>query len=151
MKQVSFIFCCLLMLCVITSLEAKQQRKLMGLKHISPQLDFGFERYSKEWSLYYQPILVKAGKELKVIGFDLDNGSEGDIKVSPNKRYLETSYIIKGYIEEAGKKILHENYMCVIIDLRKSKVVEQFQSGCDGDWNERNQWVSEMRILFIGK
>ncbi len=150
MKQVCFICCCLLMLLLTSSLEAKQQRKLFGVKHISPQLDIGFKRYSKEWSLYYQPMLVKAGREMKVQGFDLGNGSEGEIKVSPNKLYLETSLIIKGYIEEEGKKILHENYMCVIIDIRKCKVVEQFQSGCDGDWNSRNQWVSGGDILFAG-
>lgn len=151
MKWVSLIFCFLLVLFATSLVEAKQKRKLLGLKHISAELDIGFKKYSKDLSLYYQPMLVKKGRELKVIGFDVDNGSEGDIKVSPNKRYLETSYIIKGYLEEAGKKILHENYMCVIIDVRKCKVVEQFQSGCDGAWNANNEWVSEGRILFIGR
>lgn len=47
--------------------------------------------------------------------------------------------------------ITNENYSCIILDIKKAKIVMQLQSDCSGEWNENNDFVSDDKTVFKGK
>jgi len=108
-----------------------------------------FSQFNKEFNLWYSPKLVVNGDTVSIAGFNNENGSELSINKSPNSNYFVIDNIIKGYVENGnGEKILHENFMCVIVNVKKAKVEQSLQSECDGVWNEQNEWVSAGNVVF---
>jgi len=73
-----------------------------------------------------------------------ENGSELDIRVSPNKKYAVLDNIIKGYVAQE----LHENYQCVLIDIDNAILLDTWQSACGGEWDKNNHWISGGETLF---
>lgn len=126
--------------------------KLPHLVPISKNCQLGFRSYNAEFGLYQQPYILQDGIKKNINNYSSDNFSGGEIlAISPNKRFLVMDNIIKGYVEDGETKQLHENYLCVIVDVRRQKVVWQMQSDCSGSWNARNEWVSGGKIIFSGQ
>ncbi|WP_312392705.1 hypothetical protein [Chryseobacterium sp.] len=129
-----------------------QSKKIVNVLPITKTHKLGFYSYDKEFKMYQEPVILSSGKNYKIQGYDADNYSEGEIlSLSPNKRYFVLDYIIKGYVEDGVNTILHENYLCVIIDINKRKVVMQMQDGCGGSWNKKNQWIYAEKVRFDGR
>ena len=121
---------------------------------ITDQIELIFLTYNEEFNLYSDPRLIKNGVTSKIKGYE-DTTYTGiyaiDIKISENKHYVKMDAISKGYVELSDKdSILHENYQCVIIDIKKSKVVWSGVRKCDGEWKD-NQWISHGQVEFDGK
>ena len=121
---------------------------------INEQEELIFLTYNKEFDLYSDPRLIKNEITSKIEGYDDDQytGIDSiDIKISDNKHYVKMDAIIKGYVEISdNERWLHENYQCVIIDIKKSKVVWSGVQKCDGEW-KGNQWISHEQVEFNGK
>lgn len=108
-----------------------------------------FFQFNKEFNLWYSPKLIVDGDTILITGLDNENGSELSIRKSLNGRFFVIDNIIKGYVENGnGEKALHENFMCVIVNVKKAKVEQSLQSECDGVWNEQNEWVSSGSVVF---
>ncbi|WP_118975793.1 hypothetical protein [Taibaiella koreensis] len=102
-------------------------------------------------NLYRQPRINAEGLVRKIKGYDDNNFSSSRVKISPDGAYLVMENIIKGYVHPSQTdSLLHENYGCVIIDLKKAEVVHYLQSDCDGAWNKNNEWVSNSAIVYRG-
>ncbi len=71
--------------------------------------------------MYSNPRILYKGKLKLVSGFDENNYSGAKINISKNKKYFVLDDIIKGYVYVQNDSILHENYNCVIIDIKNSK------------------------------
>lgn len=141
--------------CVKTT--AKTEQPVYRLK-ISEQEELIFLNYNKEFKLYSKPRQSKNGVISKIEGYgdEYENTTYTgiysiDIKISENKHYVKMDAISKGYVELSDKdSMLHENYQCVIIDIKKSKVVWSGVQMCDGEWKD-NQWISHGQVEFDGK
>jgi hypothetical protein len=128
--------------------QSSKKQHLPKITSLSHNASIGFQRFSKQWGLFYGPRIIRNEKVYKIKGFDEQNGTDTFLKLSPNKKYVLISYIIKGYIGDGKTKEIHENALCVIIDIRNSEVVEELQSACGGEWNDKNQWIYDNRIIF---
>ena len=120
---------------------------------INNQEELIFLNYNKNFKLYSEPRLSKNGVISKIEGYD--DGYTGiesiDIKISENKHYVKMDAIIKGYVEISdNERWLYENYQCVIIDIKKSKVVWSGVERCDGEWKD-DQWISNEQVEFDGE
>ena len=109
-----------------------------------------FRKYDKELELWYEPRIVDfISKDTAVIqNFTYENGSELDIRVSPNKKYAVIDNIIKGYVETSTSRELYENYKCVLIDIDNAILLNSWQSDCGGEWDKNNNWISGGEIIF---
>jgi hypothetical protein len=56
--------------------------------------------------------------------------------------------IIKGYVQTEKDSVLHENYTCIILDVKKAKIVMSMQTDCGGNWNKKNEWENDGKLLF---
>jgi hypothetical protein len=102
--------------------------------------------------MWYSPKLIVNSDTLVIKDFPLENGSELSIKKSPNSNFFVLDNIIKGFVtDETGKEIIHENYTCLIIDVKEATVEQSLQSECDGFWNNQNEWISSDRVIFSGE
>lgn len=103
---------------------------------------------SKDGTILYQNryiITIKGDTLTKLT----TNYSEVFIKLSPNKDYLITDDIIRGYVQTSETdSIFNENYVCALINLNNGKTVTTYQSACGGAWNEKNQWIYGDEIIF---
>jgi hypothetical protein len=106
------------------------------------------DSFNSGFGMWYKLRLVVNKKSFPIRDLAQENGSEFDIRPSPNKRYFVIDNIIKGYEEMDGKKELHENYTCVIVDVQKRRVMHAMQSECSGEWNKANKWVVNDRVVF---
>jgi hypothetical protein len=126
--------------------------KLPHLVPISKNCQLGFRSYNTEFGLYQQPYILQDGIKKSINNYSIENFSSGELlAVSPNKQFIVLDNIIKGYVEDGVTKQLYENYLCVIVDVRRQKVVWQMQSDCSGRWNADNEWVSGDKVIFSGK
>ncbi len=127
-----------------------QSGKAFPVITISKSYKLGFRTYNKEFKMYQDPFILNGGKKYKIEGYSSTNYSEGGaLGISPNKQYIVLDHISKGYVEDGKSKRLYENYLCVIVDISKKKVVTYMQSDCDGEWNSSNQWLSsDGRVVF---
>jgi hypothetical protein len=99
---------------------------------LSQNVSIVFQRFSKQWRLFYGLRIIRNSKIYKIKGFDEQNGTDTFLKPSPNKKYVVISYIIKGYIGDGKSKEIHENTLCVIIDIIKSEVLEELYIEING-------------------
>lgn len=108
-----------------------------------------FTQFNKEINLWYSPKLIVNNDTLLISGISNENGSELSINKSPNGNLFIMDNIIKGYVEnDNGEKILHENFTCLIVNVKEAKVELSLQSECDGSWNSQNEWISNGNIVF---
>ena len=116
------------------------------LVKLSDTHGFLFLYYDTELELYYKPRIVDFRNNDTVIiqNFAYENGSELDVRVSPNKKYAVIDNIIKGYV--AGE--MYENYQCVLIDIDNAILLDTWQSACGGEWDKNNNWVNGSEIVF---
>lgn len=126
-----------------------QARKKMPVISITQSYTLGFKTYDKEFKMYQNPFIVNKGKKYKIQGYGSDNYSDGEIlEISPNKRFIVLDHISKGYVDDGFHKTLYENYLCVIVDVFKKKVVKYMQGDCGGSWDAQNRWVSGGKVIF---
>jgi hypothetical protein len=106
------------------------------IKHINNKID----------TFFCAPKIVKNTDTIS-IGYISDFcGFTDEYNISPNKQYLIIHRIESGWIEDIQynghiDSIWYEKYFCYLIDINNNKVLSQFQSGCDGHWNEDNEWI----------
>jgi hypothetical protein len=146
-KKLFFLTICLLLSNLLFS-QKKDVAKYVLSQRISSDYELVFLKYNKDYNLYSNPRILYKGKLKIVSGFDENNYSGAKINISKNKKYFVLDNIIKGYAYVQNDSVLHENYNCVIIDIKKSKIVYRMQSDCGGKWNKKNQWVYKNEILF---
>ena len=111
-----------------------------------------YKKYDKDFKLWYNPYIIRLKERdtVKIAEFSYENGGELDLRISPSKRFVVLDNIIKGYVEDGDEKILHENYLCDIIDLEQSIGVGSMQTHCGGEWDEDDMWVEGGEIIFDG-
>ena len=116
------------------------------LVKLSETHGFLFQYYDTELGLYYKPRIVdfRSNDTLIIQNFAYENGSELDIRVSPNKKYAVIDNIIKGYVD--GE--MYENNQCALIDIDNAILLDTWQSACGGEWDENNNWVNGSEIVF---
>ncbi|MCP9610878.1 hypothetical protein [Coprobacter tertius] len=121
--------------------------------NVSEHFAILYRKYDNDFKLWYNPYIIrlKENDTVKIAGFSYENGGELDLRISPSKRFVVLDNIIKGYVEDGVEKILHENYLCDIIDLEQSTVVVgSMQTHCGGEWDEDDRWVDGGKIIFDG-
>ena len=108
-----------------------------------------FQYYDVGLELWYKPRIVDFRSNDTVIIQNLayENGSELDIRVSPNKKYVVIDNIIKGYVAQE----MYENYQCVLIDIDNAILLYTWQSDCSGEWDKNSNWISGDKIVFPHK
>jgi len=110
-----------------------------------------FHQFDETQKLWKIPKLIKNDKDtINIKNWDNEWGSELDIRLSPNKRYMVLDAIIKGFLNN-NKEELYENYTCQLIDIYNSKDLDSFQEYCGGEWNKNNEWISNEEVIFTGK
>ena len=109
-----------------------------------------FSEYDEKLELWYEPRLVDLNKKdtIRIKELSYENGSELFIKVSPDSNFFVLDNIIKGYLETDEDTILHENYTCVIIDIKNAIAVWGMQTDCSGEWDNESNWVSGDETVF---
>lgn len=129
----------------------KESIKVKNTTNIDETYKLGFIDFDKDAGLYRRPIIIVNNNRYSIDGYDIYNYSDGNIiSISPNHKFIILDYIIRDYVSKDNQKILHENYLCVIVSLEKHKVVLQMQSDCGGEWNDKNQWTNNDKIIFDG-
>ncbi|KAF2509088.1 hypothetical protein [Flavobacterium foetidum] len=144
MKKIIFI------ISLFTTFTFSQTKPDKVVFPISTEYKMILKKSSAETSLCQNPIILFRNKEHAISGFDLNNYTSASIKIAPNKLFVVMDYITKGYIQKEADSVHYENYHCVIVDIKKYKVVHQMQSDCGGKWNKQNQWVNNNILLFDG-
>lgn len=139
----------IIFLLLFTTTILAQTKNKLAIISLTKSCKLGFGEYDKEFKLYKKPFILKEGKRYKIQGYDNENYSGGQIlSISPNKKYIVLDYISKGYVDDGVNKTLHENYLCVIVDVMKRKVVTELQEDCGGSWNKQNRWVNDGKVVF---
>ena len=135
-------------------IKLKFNNKKDTLIRLNDTLSLYYASYNKDLKLWYNLSIVNKNDSVRLIKRSdyFGVGSELFHSLSPNAKYAIVDGIIKGYVQESEKdSILHENYTCAIIDLKKIKIISQIQEDCDGSWNAKNQWVSSNgKVVFDG-
>ena len=134
--------------CNLVFLQKKDAVKYPLSQRIANDYKLVFLKHNKDYNLYSKPRILYKNKLKLISGFDDNNYSGAQINISNNKKYFVMDNIIKGYIYTQIDSVLHENYTCVIIDIKNSKIVYQMQTDCGGKWNTKNQWVYDNKVLF---
>lgn len=147
MEKIYFLRVCL-MIFIFSFSQKKEVIKYAHSQKISSDYELVFLKYNKDYNLYSKPRIIYKNKLKIIIGFDDNNFSGAKINISKNRKYFVLDNIIKGYVYVQNDSILHENYNCVIIDVKNSKIVYRMQTDCGGLWNKKNQWVHNNEILF---
>lgn len=138
----------LLVLLQLSSFVFSQSGKKALLIPISKSYKLGFKTYSEEFKMYQNPFILNGNKTYKIEGYGMSYSDGGLLGIAPNSRYIVLDHISKGYVEDGVNKKLYENYLCVIVDVHKKKVVMSMQSDCSGEWNKNNQWISNNNVIF---
>jgi hypothetical protein len=108
-----------------------------------------FLKYDKEMKLWYEPHIVDFRNDDTLKIKNLENGFEAFLSVSPNGKYVVIDNIIKGYVYVTETdSILHENYLCAIIDIENAKIIHSMQTDCGGEWDKNNNWINGDKIIF---
>lgn len=103
----------------------------------------------KVQNYWTKPKLIINKDTLSIKGWDDEWGSELDIKISPNKKYIIVDAIITDMPSSKDELNTLENYTCQLISIYKSEVLDSFQTACDGEWNDNNEWTSNGEIIFL--
>jgi len=139
----------LLFLLLTINFACSQAKNNSPIISISKSYKLGFYKYNEEFNLYQKPFILHGGKKYEIQGYDQANYSGGKIlSISPDKKYIVLDYISKGYVDDGINKTLYENYLCVIVDVAKRKVVTELQGDCGGHWNKQNRWINDGKIIF---
>ncbi len=103
----------------------------------------------KVQNYWKKPKLIINKDTLSIKGWDDEWGSELDIKISPNKKYIIVDAIITDMPSSENELNTSENYTCQLISIYKSEILDSFQTACDGEWNDNNEWTSNGEIIFL--
>ncbi|WP_250253376.1 hypothetical protein [Chryseobacterium sp. Marseille-Q3244] len=138
----------ILVLLQLSSIVFSQSGKKLPIIPISKTYQLGFKTYDKDFKMYQDPFILYDHKKYKIEGYGM-NYSEGELLgISPNKKYIVLDHISKGYVDDGVHTQLYENFLCVIVDVHKKKVIMNMQSDCSGEWNKKNQWISNGKVIF---
>jgi hypothetical protein len=140
-----FIF---IFLSVSATAQKKQSGKYAFCQKVNKDYSIVFLKYDKAFKLYASPRILWQNKLIRIKDFDEDNFSGVNLNIAPNKRYIVLDNIIKGYVQTEKDSVLHENYTCVILDVKKAKIVMSMQTDCGGNWNKKNEWENDGKLLF---
>ncbi len=130
------------------SAQKKQAAKYAFCQKVDNNYAIVFLKFNKAFNLYSSPRILWQKKLIKIKDFDEDNFSGVHLDIAPNKKYIVMDNIIKGYVQTEKDSTLHENYTCVIVDIKKAKVIMSMQTDCGGNWNKNNEWKNENKLLF---
>lgn len=135
----------LVLLSSMTSFAQSRPRKAKNFGSFTVVSD----SFNREFRLWYQVRIVIKRDTFAIEDLFADNGSEFDIRPSPDRRYFVIDNLIKGYLEDDdGNRELHEKYKCVIVDVRRKAVVHEMQSDCGGNWDKAGRWTDNGSIVF---
>ena len=121
--------------------------------NVSEHFAILYKRYDSDFNLWYDPYIIRFDKKdtVKIAEFSYENGSELNLRISPNKRYVVLDNIIKGYVEDGAEKTLYENYLCDMVDLEQSMVIiGSMKEHCVAEWDKDNRWIYGDEIIFDG-
>jgi hypothetical protein len=139
-------------ICVFLSTSAIAQKskssKYAFCQKVNKDYSIVFLKYDKTYKLYASPRVLWQNKLIKIKDFDEDNFSDISFNIAPNKKYVVMDNIIKGYVQTEKDSVLHENYTCIILDVKKAKIVMSMQTDCGGNWNKKNEWENDGKLLF---
>jgi hypothetical protein len=128
--------------------QNKQSAKYPFCQKVNKEYSIVFLKFNKSYNLYSSPRILWQNKLVKIKNFEEDNFAGTKLKVAPNKKYVVMDNIIKGYVHTEKDSMLHENYTCVILDIKKAKIIMSMQTDCGGDWNKKNEWENDGKLLF---
>jgi hypothetical protein len=128
--------------------QKKQSPKYAFCQKVDKDYSIVFLKYNKAFKLYASPRILWQNKLMKIKNFDEDNFSDVKINIAPNKKYIVMDNIIKGYVQTEKDSLLYENYTCVILDVKKAKIIMSMQTDCGGEWNKKNEWENDGKLLF---
>lgn len=119
---------------------------------LNDSLSIYYATYNPSMKLWYNLYIIK-NKSRKKLSSDNKYqgvGSELFSSLSPNAKYVVVDAINKDYVfESANDSVLHENYSCNIINLNTAKIIKTMQEDCSGEWNKKNEWISnDGKIIF---
>jgi hypothetical protein len=148
--MINFFYAIFLFIFLSTNVSAqkKQATKYAFSQKIDNYYSIVFLKFNKAFNLYSSPRILWQKKLIKIKNFDEDNFSDVKINIAPNKKYIVMDNIIKGYVQTEKDSILHENYTCVILDVKKAKIIMSMQTDCGGEWNKKNEWENDGKLLF---
>ena len=107
-----------------------------------------FTTYDKKFDTYGSPVIITERDTNKIQFHNKEDlaGFSSDVDISPNGLFILINRVERGYV---NNNILHENTFCYLINLQEHKMEEQFQSQCDGEWNDESQWIgTDGELLF---
>lgn len=130
------------------SAQKKQAAKYAFCQKVDKDYSIVFLKFNKAFNLYSSPRILRQSKLIKIKDFDEHNFSGVKINIAPNKKYIVMDNIIKGYVQTEKDSLLHENYTCVILDVKKAKIIMSMQTDCGGEWNKKNEWENDGKLLF---
>ena len=139
----------------VVKTEPEKERnslKFIKILEVSNEFKIAFKEYdSVSW--YCDIYVIKENVSHKVVfdEEDLDQetcGFSETYSLSPNGKFIVIERIERGYVEDGKTKNLHENAFCWLINLENFKVIDEFQSACGGEWNDKNEWIYDDEIKF---
>lgn len=130
---------------------SRSHAKYVTIVKITGNINIGYKKYDKKFKVYYDPMLLKNGKSFLITGLDKNKACDVPTSLSPNKKYCILPVYEIGYVGSGKDRFLHENSFCYLINIETCKVELQLQSDCGGEWNEKNQWMNNNKIVFDGQ
>ena len=135
-------------------IEKPKVLKFVKIINVSDEFKLAFKEYDTV-SWFCDIYVIKKNIPHKIIYGDDPKfndeqfcGFSETYSLSPNGKFIVVERIERGYVEDGKTKILHENAFCWLINLEDFKFIDQFQSACGGEWNEKNEWVYGDEIKF---
>jgi hypothetical protein len=143
-----YIIFVLIFLSVRVSAQKSKPSKYAFCQKVNKDYSIVFLKFNKAFKLYSSPRILQQNRLIKIKDFDEDNFSDISFNIAPNKKYVVMDNIIKGYVQTEKDSVLHENYTCVILDVKKATIVMSMQTDCGGNWNKKNEWENDGKLLF---
>lgn len=149
MRYPYFIFSFVLTIACTTASIAQTEYPF-GTFEISKGYEFAFTTMDSEFNMLRDPVILVDGVPHTIKDHSGASSMYSFISVSPDKRYIIIDDIIIGYAEDGETRFLHENYMCVVVDVKSQQIVASFQGACAGEWNNQNEFIYADEVYFDG-
>ena len=98
------------------------------------------------------PLILKDDDTLGIYYYTIGYISEfcgftGEYDISPNKQYILIFRLEEGWIVNTNDNgqldsFFHDQFFCCLIDIKNKELLDEFQAGCGGEWNEDGEWIT---------